>query len=137
MKDYFPDREIIECFPFKIIRSADLRYRVDQEDTLEEQIIEGVFPGTQLVADSIGAPGTPIGDAVALKLVRYPFDAARASDRARSRARRGAVELRPPYRPPQGLRRLREPRRIDLARSNATPRRALQAGSSRPRSTRA
>jgi polyphosphate kinase len=38
----FPDREVIEAFPFKIIRDADLRYRPDDEETLEEQIVEAV-----------------------------------------------------------------------------------------------
>ncbi|OGS01758.1 MAG: polyphosphate kinase 1 [Elusimicrobia bacterium RIFCSPLOWO2_12_FULL_59_9] len=38
----FPDREIIEAFPFKIIRDADLRYRPDDEESLEEQIVEAV-----------------------------------------------------------------------------------------------
>ncbi|MEK6608701.1 MAG: polyphosphate kinase 1 [Myxococcota bacterium] len=38
----FPDREVIEAFPFKLIRDADLRYRPDDEDTLEEQIVEAV-----------------------------------------------------------------------------------------------
>jgi polyphosphate kinase len=36
--EIFPDREVIEAFPFKIIRAADLRYRPDEEETLEEQI---------------------------------------------------------------------------------------------------
>ncbi|MDE2237872.1 MAG: hypothetical protein KGK30_08280, partial [Elusimicrobia bacterium] len=39
---FFPNREVIEAFPFKIIREADLRYRPDDEDSLEEQIAEAV-----------------------------------------------------------------------------------------------
>ena len=39
---FFPRREVIEAFPFKIIREADLRYRPDDEDSLEEQIAEAV-----------------------------------------------------------------------------------------------
>ncbi|HVE14433.1 MAG TPA: polyphosphate kinase 1, partial [Elusimicrobiota bacterium] len=38
----FPGREVIEAFPFKIIRGADQRYRPDDDDTLEEQIVEAV-----------------------------------------------------------------------------------------------
>jgi polyphosphate kinase len=38
----FPGREVIEAFPFKIIRDADLRYRPDYEDSLEDQILEAV-----------------------------------------------------------------------------------------------
>ena len=40
--DLFPDREVIEAFPFKIIRDADLRYRPDYEESLEDQIFEAV-----------------------------------------------------------------------------------------------
>ncbi|MCG3206092.1 MAG: Polyphosphate kinase [Elusimicrobia bacterium] len=38
----FPGQEVIEAFPFKIIRDADLRYRPDDDDSIEEQIIEAV-----------------------------------------------------------------------------------------------
>jgi len=38
----FPGRDVLEAFPFKIIREADLRYRPDDEDSLEEQILEAV-----------------------------------------------------------------------------------------------
>ncbi len=38
----FPDREVIEAFPFKIIRDADLRWRPDDEESLENQILEAV-----------------------------------------------------------------------------------------------
>ncbi len=38
----FGGREVIEAFPFKLIRDADLRYRPDEEDTLEEQIRQAV-----------------------------------------------------------------------------------------------
>ncbi|MFN0118526.1 MAG: polyphosphate kinase 1, partial [Elusimicrobiota bacterium] len=41
-KVLFPQYEVIEAFPFKIIRDADLRYHPDDEETLEEQIIEAV-----------------------------------------------------------------------------------------------
>lgn len=41
--DLFPDREVIEAFPFKIIRDADLRYRPDYEESLEDQIFEAVL----------------------------------------------------------------------------------------------
>ncbi len=40
--DLFPDREVIESFPFKIIRDADLRWRPDDDENLEEQIMEAV-----------------------------------------------------------------------------------------------
>jgi len=39
---FFPGREIIEAFPFKIIRDADLRYHPDDEESLQEQIVEAV-----------------------------------------------------------------------------------------------
>ncbi len=38
----FPDREVIETFPFKIIRDADLRWRPDDEENMEDQILEAV-----------------------------------------------------------------------------------------------
>ncbi len=38
----FAGREVIETFPFKIIRDADLRYRPDYEESLEDQIWEAV-----------------------------------------------------------------------------------------------
>jgi len=41
-QDFFPDREVIEAFPFKIIRDADLPYRPDDEESLEAQIVEAV-----------------------------------------------------------------------------------------------
>ncbi len=41
-QEYFPGREVIEAFPFKLIREADLRYRPDDEETLEEQIAAAV-----------------------------------------------------------------------------------------------
>lgn len=46
-----------------------------------EQLVEGVFPGVggQTVADSIGYPGTPVGDALERTIVKYPYDARRAS----------------------------------------------------------
>lgn len=45
-----------------------------------EQLVEGIFPGVgpEMVAHSIGFPGTPIGDAVDPRIVRYPFDPRRA-----------------------------------------------------------
>lgn len=41
-QDFFPNREVMEAFPFKIIRDADLRYHPDNEESLEEQIREAV-----------------------------------------------------------------------------------------------
>jgi polyphosphate kinase len=41
-EEFFPGREVVEAFPFKIIREADLRYRPDDEESLEEQIAEAV-----------------------------------------------------------------------------------------------
>ncbi len=35
---FFRDREVIEAFPFKIIREHDLRYSADDEDPIEEYI---------------------------------------------------------------------------------------------------
>jgi len=55
------------------VRKA-LMYALDRE-----QLVEAVFPGTKLVAHSIGAPGTPIGEAVERQLIRYPYDLARSS----------------------------------------------------------
>ena len=43
----FPDHDVLEAFPFKIIREADLRYRPDDDDTLEEQILEAVGQRTR------------------------------------------------------------------------------------------
>ncbi|MFA6028423.1 MAG: polyphosphate kinase 1 [Elusimicrobiota bacterium] len=41
-QELFPGREVVEAFPFKILRDADLRYRPDDEENLEEQIVEAV-----------------------------------------------------------------------------------------------
>jgi polyphosphate kinase len=41
-KEIFSNRHVIEAFPFKIIRDADLRYHPDDEETLEEQIVQAV-----------------------------------------------------------------------------------------------
>ncbi|MFH2204528.1 MAG: polyphosphate kinase 1 [Elusimicrobiota bacterium] len=38
----FKGKDVIEAFPFKVIREADLRYRPDELETLEEQIREAV-----------------------------------------------------------------------------------------------
>ncbi len=47
-RQFFPDREVIEAFPFKIIRDADLRYRPDDDDEdLEEQIVMAVHGRTR------------------------------------------------------------------------------------------
>ncbi|MBI2071414.1 MAG: hypothetical protein HYT79_12565, partial [Elusimicrobia bacterium] len=40
--ELFPGREVIEAFPFKIIREANMRVRPEDEETLEEQIIQGL-----------------------------------------------------------------------------------------------
>lgn len=40
--ELFPGKKVIEAFSFKIIREADLRYRPDDEDSLEDQIEEAV-----------------------------------------------------------------------------------------------
>ncbi len=40
--ELFPGKKVIEAFSFKIIREADLRYRPDDEDSLEYQIEEAV-----------------------------------------------------------------------------------------------
>ena len=42
-QDLFPGREVVEAFPFKIIRDADLRYRPDDEESLEQQVVQGVL----------------------------------------------------------------------------------------------
>jgi len=73
---FFPGREIIEAFPFKLIREADIRYRPDDEDSIEEQIAMGVerrdkakvirlevdapsySEGTIFLAASLGTPST-------------------------------------------------------------------------------
>ena len=46
-----------------------------------DQLIEGVYPGasTDLVAHSIGYPGTPIGDTLERSIVKYPYDVNRAT----------------------------------------------------------
>ncbi|MBI5244920.1 MAG: polyphosphate kinase 1 [Elusimicrobia bacterium] len=41
-QEFFPGREVVEAFPFKVLRDADLRYRPDDEETLEEQIVSAV-----------------------------------------------------------------------------------------------
>lgn len=41
-KEFFPDKEVIEAFPFKLIRDADLRYQPDNEDSIENQVMEAV-----------------------------------------------------------------------------------------------
>ena len=38
----FSNRDVLESFPFKIIRDADLRYHPDEEESLQEQIVEAV-----------------------------------------------------------------------------------------------
>lgn len=43
----FAGREILEAFPFKVIREADLRYRPDDEGQIEEQIREAVGQRTR------------------------------------------------------------------------------------------
>jgi polyphosphate kinase len=40
--ELFPGKKVIEAFSFKMIREADLRYRPDDEDSLEYQIEEAV-----------------------------------------------------------------------------------------------
>jgi len=40
--EIFRGQRSLEAFPFKIIRDADLRYRPDEEETLEEQIAEAL-----------------------------------------------------------------------------------------------
>jgi polyphosphate kinase len=54
----FPERDVLEAFPFKIIREADLRYRPDDEDSLEEQILEAVGrrPKARVVRLEVDAP---------------------------------------------------------------------------------
>lgn len=54
----FPGRDVLEAFPFKVIREADLRYRPDEEDTLEEQIREAVGrrPRARVVRLEVDAP---------------------------------------------------------------------------------
>lgn len=46
-----------------------------------QQLVEGIFPGVgpEMVADAIGFPGTPIGDAMGPHIARYPFDPRRAT----------------------------------------------------------
>ena len=39
---FFPQREVIEAFAFKLISEAQLRYRPDEEETLPEQILVAV-----------------------------------------------------------------------------------------------
>ncbi|MDE2291757.1 MAG: hypothetical protein KGL53_06710, partial [Elusimicrobia bacterium] len=43
----FPEQEVLEAFPFKVIREADLRYRPEDEEGLEEQILEAVGQRTR------------------------------------------------------------------------------------------
>ena len=56
-KEIFSDKEVLESFAFKILRDADLRFRSENEDTLEEQIVQAVerrrqAPIVRLEADS-------------------------------------------------------------------------------------
>ncbi len=54
----FPGRDVVEAFPFKVIREADLRYRPDDEDSLEEQISQAVGRrgGARVVRLEVDAP---------------------------------------------------------------------------------
>lgn len=82
----FPNREVMEAFPFKIIRDADLRYRPDDEDSLEEQIVEAVESRTKarVVRLEVDAPhysegalflATALGlDSAALYRFALPLD---------------------------------------------------------------
>lgn len=42
----FPTKKVLEAYPFKIIRDADLRYRPDDDD-IEDQIVEAVHMRTR------------------------------------------------------------------------------------------
>ncbi|MFH1724432.1 MAG: polyphosphate kinase 1 [Elusimicrobiota bacterium] len=69
----FPGRDVLEAFPFKVIREADLRYRPDAEDTLEEQIMDAVHrrPKARVVRLEVDAPSYSEGSlslATALRL---------------------------------------------------------------------
>ena len=57
-QEFFPGREVIEAFPFKVLRDADLRYRPDDEDTLEEQIVSAVARrgGAKIVRLEVDSP---------------------------------------------------------------------------------
>ena len=77
-RELFPDREVIEAFPFKIIRDADLRYRPDDEESLEEQIVSAVHGRKRA------------------RVVRLEVDASHYSRKARcfSRRRSGSTRRR-------------------------------------------
>ncbi len=83
---FFPGREVLEAFPFKIIRDADLYYRVDDPDTFEEQIVKAVSRRSKakLVRLEVDAPaysegvlmlGTMLGlDSASLYRFNLPLD---------------------------------------------------------------
>ncbi len=83
---FFPGREVLEAFPFKMIRDADLYFRVDDPDTFEEQIIQAVGRRSRakLVRLEVDAPaysegvmmlGTMLGiDSASLYRFNLPLD---------------------------------------------------------------
>lgn len=56
--ELFSNRQVIEAFPFKIIREAALRYQPENDDSLEEQILEAVSLRTRgkIVRLEVDAP---------------------------------------------------------------------------------
>ncbi len=83
---FFQGREVLEAFPFKIIRDADLFLRVDDPDTFEEQIVRAVGRRSKarLVRLEVDAPaytegvmllGTMLGlDSASLYRFNLPLD---------------------------------------------------------------
>lgn len=119
--EIFPDREVIEAFPFKIIRAADLRYRPDEESTLEEQIQTAVerrrhAKAIRLEVDApaysegVLALATSLGiDSAGLYRFELPLD---LRTLARVYGEKGAERLRYPPVQPQIPPPFRKPRTI-------------------------
>ncbi len=114
VRSFFPGREVVEAFPFKIIREADLRYRPDEEDTIEEQIAEALERRSRakVVRLEVDAPSYSEGalflaasmglDSAALYRFDLPLDlrALASLCRERSSARLRYPPIRPQTPPP-------------------------------------
>ena len=111
---FFPNREVVETFPFKIIREADLRYRPDEEESLEEQIAEAVRArkSAKVVRLEVDAPSYSEGalflaaslgvDSAGLYRFDLPLDLRTLANLYKIRAPRGLkyAPIRPVVPPP-------------------------------------
>ncbi len=108
----FPGREVLETFPFKVIREADLRYRPEDEEQLEDQILEAVGRRTRarVVRLEVDSPAysegalflaTALGlDSASLYRFNLPLDLRTLltiyAAKKRSKLRYPAIEARTP-----------------------------------------